>query len=748
MNIKKDYKIEKIINKDDFNNFLFLDIETYQYNELEGYRKPSSFKNMIFSLAVSVFYEDTIYCNMYYNFYYFLKLIKKKDTEFKFYIHNGYKYDIHFLLWELKYYYKLPVYNLMLDNENGECKSVSNNLSDFKHDVILQKRVKSKNNLDMIFTLNSNTYKFEDTYLKTNLSLRTLAIKLNKLHLLDESELKTDFNYTEYNLSKDLTDIDAKTYAKQIFFNLNNEQKTYIYNDVIILCKVYIYFNQLFPHFDIDKMTLSQNILDSYLINDLTRFQMLQKIDNYHNINNTDYSFNGTSLYYYLKKAYKGGLNFYNDNYIDIILDIDGFSIDINSSYPFIMYNDKIPTFLVSYGYEKKLYYNTILNDNYYYVFEISKEYFNRILSNTLSKNVTKMLVKYYFSKDDSVYLNSNTLKIFNEIFNMNIKSIYVKSFLKYECFSFGGRELINEYYFIKQQGKSKKKLNYINANNITFTKFDNDDIFTDEEISNAKVKMNGAYGVPALRPYFNNFKLINDELVNFENGFKNSERNIIFSIYITSKALFNLLYPLKFLTTDEIDKYLLYTDTDSLYFSKKSLIKKIPTHLINDLNLGAFSYDCKDITKFYILNHKKYAYYNNEKKKIVIKCGGVPLDSFHIDKYNDFDTFIKNEFYYGKEVKNQKSILNKMGTISIYQSTTHLDKGEDYPVFALNHDLSFLDNLKKDVENKIISDIEYIETNIGAFSFNDLNVEVKKNTTDLKMLLRKQWIIRKKIGV
>ena len=177
-------------------------------------------------------------------------------------------------------------------------------------------------------------------------------------------------------------------------------------------------------------------------------------------------------------------------------------------------------------------------------------------------------------------------------------------------------------------------------------------------------------------------------------------------------------------------------------------MIKKIPTHLINDLNLGAFSYDCKDITKFYILNHKKYAYYNNEKKKIVIKCGGVPLYSFHIDKYNDFDTFIKNEFYYGKEVKNQKSILNKMGTISIYQSTTHLDKGKDYPVFALNYDLSFLDNLKKDVENKIISDIEYIETNIGTFSFNDLSAEVKKNTTDLKMLLKKQWIIRKKIGV
>lgn len=750
MLIKENFKIENIINNEDFNNFLFIDIETFQYNENEGYKKPSNFKNMIFSLAVSVYYNNTIYCNIYNNFHDFIKLIKKKNTDFKIYIHNGYKYDNHYLLWELKYYYKIPVYNLKLDSETEECQKISHTIDDFKYDVILQKRIKSKNNLDFIFRLNTNVFRFEDTYLKTNLSLKTLGLKLNKLNLASEDELKTDFNYIKYNCDKDFTDYNAKLYSSYIFNNLDNKEKRYIYNDVILLIKVYIYFNDLFPNFNIDKLTLSQNILENYLVNNLTSFQLLQKIDSWNRCFNTDYTFNNENFYYYLKKYYKGGLNFYNDRYIDKILNIKGFSIDINSSYPYTMYSKKIPTFLYSYGYEKKIYYKSILNDNYYYLFEISKDEFNKILSKSLSRNITKMLVKYYFSKNDNVYLNSYTFKILNEIAKLDLKSIYVKSFVVYRCYDFGAKDLIDKYYYIKQQGKSDKKLIYRNAKDIKKSKFINNDKFTTEEIYQSKVYLNGIYGIPALRAYFNNFKLIDNELINFENSFKNSERNIIFSIFVTSVSFYRLLLPFKYLTEKEIDYKFLYADTDSLYFSDKTLINKIDKSLINDLNIGAFSYDCRDITKMYILNHKKYCYYNNDKKKIIVKCGGVPIKSFNVDNYNNFDEFIKNEFHYNKEVKNQKSILNKQGTISIYKSSTLLDKGTKYPVLALNYDLSFLEKIKNDVENKIITDVEYIETSIGSFSFSELyeNVEIKKKTTDLRFLKYKHYKIKKMIGV
>lgn len=750
MQVIKDYDLQKIINNEDFNNLFFLDLETYQFNEISGKRNPSEYKNMIFSLAISLFYDNTIYCNIYYNFYDFIKLIKKRDCEFKFFIHNGFKYDNHFLLWELKYYYKLPVYNLLLESENEDCKEISHSIDEFNYDVILQKRVKSKNNLDFIFKLNNNIFKFEDTFLKTNLSLRTISKKLNKLNLLNEDEMKTDFDYAKYNIKKNLSDTDAKIYAKQIFKNLSSDEKIYIYNDVIILIKLYIYFNKLFKNFDIEKLTLSQNILENYLINDFTKFQLLQKIDKFYTCHNSDYNFNNENLVYYLKRYYKGGLNFYNDKYIgEILNNIKGFCIDINSSYSKVMYNNKIPTFLAKYGYEKTIYYKDIQNDNYFYLLEISKDDFNKILSKSLSVNVTKMLVKYYFSKNDNVYINSNTLNILNIIFHLDIKKLYAKSFLCYECMYFGARELIDKYYFIKQQGKSDKKLIYNNALDIQVTKMDNYDIFNDEEIYQSKVFLNGIYGIPALRPFFNNFKLLDNILVNFENGFKNSERNLIFSVFVTSQALFNLLYPLINLSHKEIDDSLLYMDTDSLYFKDRQVIKKFPKNLVNMLNLGAFSYDCEDISDFYILNHKKYCYYDNVKKKIKLRCGGVPLKSFNLENYSNFYDFINNEFFVGKVIKNQKSILNKQGTISIYQSETLLDKGEEYPILSLNYDLSFLEDIKKDIENKFIEDVEYIETNFGAFSFSDLykNVDIE-NSVNIKYLKYKHKRIKNRLGV
>ena len=75
--------------------------------------------------------------------------------------------------------------------------------------------------------------------------------------------------------------------------------------------------------------------------------------------------------------------------------------------------------------------------------------------------------------------------------------------------------------------------------------------IFSQEEIDNAKVMLNGLYGIPALRPYFNLFRTVGDQLINIINGFENNQRNIVFSIFVTSVSLCNLLSPLQFLTAE-----------------------------------------------------------------------------------------------------------------------------------------------------------------------------------------------------
>src|SRR5699024_12634603 len=120
------------------------------------------------------------------------------------------------------------------------------------------------------------------------------------------------------------------------------------------------------------------------------------------------------------------------------------------------------------------------------------------------------------------------------------------------------------------------------NPYDIQKTEQENDVIYSREEIDNSKVNLNGLYGIPALRPYFNLFRKDNEEeYYNVENGHKNAERNIVFSIFVTSVSLWNILNPLKYLTKQEIYDNFIYCDTDSLYF-KKDIQEKIPIILCN----------------------------------------------------------------------------------------------------------------------------------------------------------------------
>ena len=111
------------------------------------------------------------------------------------------------------------------------------------------------------------------------------------------------------------------------------------------------------------------------------------------------------------------------------------------------------------------------------------------------------------------------------------------------------------------------------------------------------------------------------------KNGHRNAERNIVFSIFVTSVSLWNLLDPFKYLTPDEIDKYFIYCDTDSLYF-KNEVRNKMPPELFHDFHLGKWDLENENLKKIYVLNHKKYAYQTSDDE-IIVKAGGVPNDTF-----------------------------------------------------------------------------------------------------------------------
>lgn len=776
MNVKEfTKKVTNRKNKDSIR--FFVDIENYKYNCKEGQKKPSLYKACVYSLEVGYYYKNELFTQNYINFTYFLNDILEsynKNNHKNIYIvaHNGNKYDFHYLRKELLDNFNCLVYNEFLKNalENTNPLVRTEKIQKIAPDIkiltnedkkacILEKRVKSKSNLSFSFFLDGIKFQTEDTYVKTSMSLDGLGKKLVNLGFLKEEEKKQTMNYTKYDLSEDLTDEQALQYAREINENLSDDDKLYIKNDIVVLANVYKNYGKIFPNgFDYNKITFTQNILTHYLggkhLDFNTQYQLLQKIQAFKVINlqlkNSEYYFDNENYYRYLKHFYRGGLNMYNDRYIEKIIDKPCFSIDINSSYPYIMYAKKVPTYLVGYKENDGFLFETDveISDDYFYLYKVPKIVFHRLIKQIESRVIKDMIIKYYYTIDDYSYINTNTLRIFQNILKINIDKLLVVSYVKYKCYYFNGRKKIAELYGLKQQGGSDTVLITDDPLNIKRTKHKNKNKMSKEERNNVKVLLNGLYGIPALRAYFNLFRYNGTDYLNYEQGYQNSERNLIFSIFTTSYALYNLLLPMENLKHYQIDAKFLYCDTDSLYFinDDNCILKDIRKSLLDDYNLGAFSIDSKEISKFYILNHKKYAYMDNGKIKV--KCGGIPLDSF-ITEMTDFNLFIYGQFYSGKAVKTKHHILTEQGTMVIYDTITNLDKGCENVKELYNEkdkeNLKSIFNQVRNLDTFTKNEIEYqdgldgalyIESPYGAYSIDDVLYHTEKKRTGKELHL------------
>ena len=717
---------------------IYFDIETFQYNEKDGRESPSDYKNMPFSVAVSWIEKGIVEYEIFPNFKeMFDQIIEvygntKKIPIIYLNAHNINKYDNHFLRKDILYYYPhVTVENYFLQTASTE-KGNQNSLrikdlkTKDKKGIILEKRVKSKINLEMVFYLEGIKFETVDNWVKTNTSISVLGKKLKRLGVVTDDELKTDFDYTKHNLDHDLTDQQAREYATRIFNSLTDDELTYIRNDVILLAKSVYYYSQIFKGFDYSKMTFTSNILDSYNTNPLTSFQLLNRIGEgkeKREIRYTDYRFSNQNFYDYLKPFYRGGLNFYNQFHVGKIIYDGVFGMDIHSSYPYAMHHFKIPTYIKDYEeHEEPTEISISHSHDEYSLFQISKETFDSVIIDKIDSVILKQMLVKYYSTNDFINLNTYTFRMIDNVIGLRFDSIPAYSRVTFETEYFGSRDQIEEYYRIKTQGKYSEKLIFNSPYDIQKTEQPNDEILTIEEIDNSKVNLNGLYGIPALRPYFNLFrKDQNDEYFNIENGHKNAERNIVFSIFVTSVSLWNLLDPLKYLKQEEIDENFIYCDTDSLYL-KKTIQDKIDDGLFTEYDLGTWDLEHEHLPKFYVLNHKKYAY-TDEEGQIQVKAGGVPNESF--DRDMSFEEFIRTQFSDGVEIQNLKSIYNNQETISIYPSTTKLEVGHGYRIHANGKLYDQLkDQLFKEVKQQaddIHSDVLYIESVIGTFSLSDV---------------------------
>lgn len=747
---------------------LYWDIETLAYNKIEGRQKPTKYKNVVYSVAigwnnngkidVEVFPSFKSFFDTFFEYASRKDTITKSRTTISMIAHNCNKYDNHFLLHDVKYNFnELRVENLYMKNalENQNTVNMKEAKIDSKEEnIVLEKRVKSSINLDLTLFLNGFKFVVIDNFMKTTTSIDVLGKKLKDGGYLTDDQLKTDFEYDIFDVEHDMTDSESYDYALKCFSTLDKDQLTYIHNDVIILGQSHIHYSEIFPAFDYSKMTFSVNIMNSYLNNEHTRFQLLNEryVDGEKKeFNYTNYEFFDMNFYDYIKGFYRGGLNMYNPKYVAKMIDEPCFSIDINSSYPYVMYNEKIPTWLSDYEeFEVETEVETDLtNYDRFTLFKIDKASFNLdILYRIESTIVRKMLVKYYNNEDEYVNINTNTLRLIETLTGIDCSTVYCMSYVSFDCEYFGARDIIFENYFIKTQGKLKTKIEMKDPFNYHITDIPNETVYSQEEINLSKVILNGLYGIPALRSHFNLFRLDEDGfLQNRINGYKNKERNLLFSTYVTSQSLYNLLEPLKHLTQSEIDENFIYSDTDSLYL--KSKVKNhLPNDMFDKISLGKWDVENEHIEKMYVLNHKKYAYVSDGQ--IHVASAGIPQNAFNTNQ--SFESFIKNDFYDGAVIYNNKSIYNEQQTISIYPSKTNIDKGVDYPSEfndLLNEKRKWLlEQVRKEFNHDEAEDFIYIESDVGTFSARDV-FPVKnplKNGTNLHLLKQGHDMLKRMI--
>lgn len=737
---------------------LFFDIETFTYNKLAGYKNPSEYKHQVFSVCVGWVVNHVVHYEDFTTFKDFLTVCENeklpKSTKITLYAHNSNRYDNHFLLSELLYNYpelKEHHYPMYLpqatDNQDTQTLKRLNQSPRF----VLEKRVKSKTNLELVFRLSKVRYQTRDTFnISGNLALGKIGDRMYKMGLIAEDNLKTTLDYEKYDDFQDHPRWEMIDKAKSIHNNLTVDELTYIHNDIILLATFWDNYGKINVGFDKEKITFSQNVMAEYLTTPLATYQIKNQF-NETRLKYTNYVFQNENYFDYLKHYYKGGLNFYNDQYINKIINSKIISYDLNSSYPNVMYNFKIPTFsdAIAYGYGS-IPINTLADDNIYYLYEVDINEFNRLINLVPSTLIKKLLVKYYTSPNKHVYINSNTLRLIELFSKQRIEQITVYSWQRWQCVYFGAREVIATNYETKTKGKSDNAVVMHSPSNVEILPQPNPDKFSKEEVLKSKVVLNGLYGLPALRPFYNLFKY-NPYTRDFDsvpNGFQNSERNQIFSIFITSQALYNLLELLKDVPAKMIDKYVYYGDTDSLYIDGK-IDKYIDKSMVNPLNLGAWDNE-HVMDKFFILNHKKYAYHDI-KEGNGFRAGGVPEKNFNTNM--PFDEFIATQFSAGVHIKATRSYLTKMETVAIYDADMELDKGGKYrdQMSELDADMVgiLFDKIRHDEKSQESDDALYIETPVGSFGLNDIHQTTHdtENSSDIQNFINMSQIMRKNLG-
>lgn len=643
------------------------------------------------------------------------KISKTRSLELILHFYNGMKYDNHFLIRDtlMKDFscveQPLAIYeDVKMDNQ---CYS-----SYIRPNHVLTARIRSGSSIEgfayVLHKGKSCLITMIDDYPKYAMSLRQCGDVLCKRGLIAKEDCKTDFDYQVFDRDEKMTYEQAKSYAYSCFDQFTNKQLTYMFNDGVLLAHVVNHFNDIMGiGFQYKARTATVNVACAFIgeredYDPIVDFQLTRRVKglkwqgkDFH-VCLSNYAFANMNLMDYFYRYYKGGMCIYNENYLGKKLNKPWGSMDLNSSYPTVYITRPLPLGepLSCQAYDEPQ--TEVIDyecEEYTTFYQITLESFNELMQSVPSVYQKCGLIRYFNSKDGFYYLTSVHLLGIRDHCHSKKNTIDVCSKIVVKNEPFKGRERALKFYELKTCGKIGKKIDLTDPLNIVILDELLDECIPPAIVSMAKRCINSLYGLPAIKAFFKRC-IVNEEgkLEVIHQGHKNSERNCLFSIGVTAWALYNLWEPLKYLTPKEIDRDILYQDTDSLYMLQPSLNKVVNAmgKKINKINLGGWDIEHRG-HQFYISNHKKYCFVDDESG-LDFRFGGCAKSSF--DTSLAFDEFVNTYMSVGCAVKNTRSVMNHDLKPVIYEGETLIKEP-----FPYRHEVTLMDVFDQVIERDLV---------------------------------------------
>lgn len=379
--------------------------------------------------------------------------------------------------------------------------------------------------------------------------------------------------------------------------DIPDEEISYISNDVIIMCRLIKYLNEV----GINSMTMSTSAYKNW------------RKDKYMLCKNELIKDENEEINEIVRKSYRGGITKPNNKYCGQLIE-NAMSFDVNSLYPSVMYENPMP---IGMG---KI-YNTIeecINDKrplYIVVLAVPYAKVKKGMHSFIGNQSGFSYIRKYSYDDEmynkTLYLWDKEYKLFNMIYENNA---IISKVVGYKCTCNVFKDYIERWYKVKENAK------------------------TPAERQLAKLMLNSLYGKFGM----NSHRV--SKIPYYENGvikYKYKDNDTTYydkkiASFITSRARVKYATMMNLCGDD-----FLYGDTDSVYI-KGSEIPKQFKGIIDDKKMGYWAYE-GHYKKFKVLKAKCYIK-QLDNGEIVRKISGCPTECSHLINFENFEFGLKLE--------------------------------------------------------------------------------------------------------